>query len=84
MRTLFTGIATASALALLASAAQACEWHNNVSASAGHSQQSVAMSTHDGTPLAPTVADDVQQAEAAAAIVCEDGDKDCAPATVSE
>ena len=81
MQKLLTSLAAASALALLASAAQACDWHNNVNASAEQSQQSVAMSTHDGMTVTPPVADDAAPTEVVATPTCPADDEDCAKAS---
>jgi hypothetical protein len=74
MRKLLTGFAAVSALAFLASAAQADCFDGHVSASAP-SEEKIAMSTNDGTQ--PTVEE--EKAEAAAT-TCPEGATDCAPA----
>lgn len=78
MRTLITGIAAAAAIGLLASAGQACEWHEaHVTASITTPEEGVAMSTYDGAAQ-PTIADEAT--ETAAATECPEGATDCAPA----
>jgi hypothetical protein len=82
MQKLLTGLAAASVLALLASAAQACDWHqSDVSASADQSQQAVAMSTHDGASVPPPVVEDQAATEAAVTPVCSEDEEDCVPAS---
>jgi hypothetical protein len=82
MQKLLTGLAAASVLALLASAAQAaCDWHQSVTASADQSQQAVAMSTHDGAPVPPPVVEDQGATEAAATPVCSEDEEECVPAS---
>ncbi len=81
MRKLFTSLAAASALAVLASAAQAeCFGSHNVTASTAPTGSDVTMSTYDGSLTQPA-AEEEKTADAAAAPVCAEGDKDCAPAT---
>ncbi len=81
MRKLFTSIAATSALALFASAAQAeCFGGHNVTASTAPTEETVAMSTYDGS-LTPPAAEEEKTAVAVASPACEEGDKDCAPAT---
>lgn len=81
MHKLLTSLAAASALALLASSAQAaCNGHS-VTASSQQVEEGVAMSTYDGAN-APTSAEvEEKAAEAKAEPVCADGDKTCDPAT---
>ena len=81
MHKLLTAFAAASALALYATAAQAeCPGNHTVTASTAPSQETVSMSTHDGTLVPPVVQDDARTAEAAAP-ACAEGDKDCAAGT---
>ncbi|MBA3516936.1 MAG: hypothetical protein H0T75_04680 [Rhizobiales bacterium] len=81
MRKLFTSLAAASTLALFVSAAQAeCFGGHNVTASTAPIEESVAISTYDGS-LTPPAAEEEKTAFAAATPACEEGDKDCAVAT---
>ena len=81
MQKLLTGLAAASTVVFLASAAQAdCVGDHNVTASADQSQQAVAMSTHDGALVPPPVVEDQGAMEAAATPVCSEDEKDCVPA----
>jgi hypothetical protein len=78
MQKLITGLAAAAALALMASAGQACSFHEmHVMASVDKVDEGVSMSTHDGATL-PTIVDEA--AETAATAECPDGAVDCVPA----
>ena len=79
MQKLITGIAAAAALALMASAGQACDFHatQHVTASIDKVEEGVAMSTYDGAGVPPIVEETV---EPAAAPKCPEGVTDCAPA----
>lgn len=78
MRKLLTGFAAASALALLATAAQAECFQGHVTAKAP-SEEKVAMNTTVVTP-ATTVEVEKAAAEAVAAPACPEGAADCPPA----
>ena len=81
MQKLLTTFAAASALALLASAAQAdCVGNHNVMATKAPAEQTVTMSTYDGALTPPTAEEQAKSAEATAP-VCAEGDKDCAAGT---
>ena len=82
MQKLLTTLAAASALVLVASAAQAdCYGNHNVTASKAPADEAVSMSTYDGA-VAPPVAEEAKDtAEAATTPVCAEGDKDCATGT---
>ena len=71
-------LAAASALALFASTAPACDYHDMLT-SAGHNEQVVAMSSTDGQrpPVTDTNVGKAQPATMTPA--CAAGDKDCAP-----
>jgi hypothetical protein len=75
MQKLLAGLATAAALALFASSAQAeCAFHNKHVTASADPQESVAVSTYDG-PAPVVVADETVQA----ATECAADQKDCAP-----
>jgi hypothetical protein len=77
MHKVLTSLAAVSALALLASSAQAaCNGHS-VTASSQQVEEGVAMSTYDGA-TAPVPAEvDEKAAQAKAEPVCAEGDKTC-------
>lgn len=77
MRKLLTGFAAASALALLATAAQAECYHGHVTAKAP-SEETVAMNTTVATPA--TAVEVAKAAEAATIPACPEGVADCTPA----
>jgi hypothetical protein len=79
MQKLITGFAAAAALALLASAGQACDFHatQHVTASIDKVEEGVAMSTYDGAGVPPIVEETVEHAAAAE---CPEDAKDCVPA----
>lgn len=74
MRTILTSLAATSALALFATAASAeCySGHKAVTASADQAQESVAMSTYDGTP--PAVDTEAKAEAAAVPAPCAEGE----------
>jgi hypothetical protein len=77
MNKLVTGLAATAALALMASAGQACSFHEtHVTASIDKVDEAVSMSTHDGAIR--TIVDEA--AETAAAPACPEGVTDCVPA----
>jgi hypothetical protein len=81
MRTILTTLAATSALALFATAANADCYpgHKAVSASADQAQESVAVSTYDGTPPALETETKAEPAKVPAPCaegeVCEDATK---------
>jgi hypothetical protein len=77
MHKLLTGFAAASALALFASTAPACDYHDMLT-NAGHNEQVVAMSSSDGQrpPVTDTNVGKMQPTTATP--TCAAGDKDCA------
>jgi hypothetical protein len=78
MNKLVTGLAATAALAFMASAGQACSFHEtHVTASIDKVDEAVSMSTHDGA-IAPLIVDET--AETAAAVACPEGVTDCVPA----
>ena len=83
MQKAVTTIATAAALALFASAANAeCFGHNDVTASAGEeTKQTVAISTYDGPVLQPTAEDAAAADTTVVDTTCSAEEKDCTPAT---
>jgi hypothetical protein len=73
MQKLLAGLATAAALALFVSSAQAeCAFHNKQVTASAESQESVALSTYDG-PAPIVVEDEIVQA----ATECTADQKDC-------
>lgn len=78
MHKFLTSLAAASLLACVSSAALACDWHHDVSASAEQNGQAIAMSTYSGALTPPAVEEQVT-ADPAATAACTEGDKDCLP-----
>jgi outer membrane lipopolysaccharide assembly protein LptE/RlpB len=78
MRKLLTTLAASAALALYASAGQACDFHDMQSTSMP-TESVVAMSTPDTSAPTPTVMQDTA-AQQAAATACPADAKDCVPA----
>ena len=75
MQKLLTGLATAAALALFVSSAQAeCAFHNKQVTASAEPQESIALSTYDG-PATIVAEDEVVQA----ATECTADQKDCVP-----
>lgn len=81
MQKLLTGLAAVSALAMLATSAQAACSGHDVTASSQQVEKVVAMSTYDGatTPVSGEL--EGKAADATAQPVCAEGDKDCDAAT---
>ena len=82
MQKLLTTFAAASAMVLVASAAQAdCYGSHNVTASKAPAEESVTMSTYDGALVPPVAEETEKTTETAATPACAEGDKDCAAGT---
>jgi hypothetical protein len=81
MQKLLTGLAAASALALMVSGALACDLHESVSAQSSQPEQGVAMSTHGSSPTTVILDQDTASVEVSVSTACEPGDADCAPAS---
>jgi hypothetical protein len=81
MHKLLTSLAAASAVALLASSAQAACSGHSVTASSQQVEEGVAMSTYDGAATPASTEVEEKAAEASAEPVCAEGDKNCADAT---
>jgi len=78
MHKLLTGFAAASSLALFASAALACDYHDMLTSN-GHNQQVVAMSSSSDGQRPPVTDTSVATMQSTTTPVCAAGDKDCAP-----
>ena len=81
MQKLLTSLAAASALALLASSAQAACSGHDVTATSQKAEESVAMSTYDGAAKSTQSEEVEKSAEANAEPACAEGDKSCEAGT---
>ena len=74
MRTILTGLAVTSALAMFATAANAeCySGHKAVTASADQAQESIAISTYDGTP--PAIETEAKAEASSVSAPCAEGE----------